>query len=43
MKKPFYVNKFNVIHETNKILMDTTIYYTMYHTCKRPFILRPQP
>ena len=23
--------------------MDKSISYTMYHTCKRPFILRPQP
>ena len=32
-----------VIHVTNKILMDTDISYTLYHTCKRPFIPRLQP
>ena len=32
-----------LIHVTNKILMDTDISYTLYHTCKRPFILRVQP
>ena len=32
-----------LIHVTNKILMYTGISYTMYHTCKRPFILCLQP